>query len=646
MFKRWSLIIVPAMLAALLPAVPARAATEIQFLNPSDYTTNTQLSDKTDTDGTYHLVVWVSEVPDSPLVEFEVQPTAGLPTTVDATRAANDTWEAFLSLSQLADGQYTIRARVYSNLNEVASTQKIVTVNSNDPTPPADPNTVEMLYPENGGAAGFFTPEGKASNVVIDGVASEGAAQVRALYTLSAPGSDPEWKQCGTATVGTAGAVRVLCTLTDGDAGSAVKALALVSNVTPTQTGAANPAADQTGDAHRVIPYVQQPHTLEINPTAVMIAPSTCGAFVAAIKDKNGRPIAAANVDAHAVGPDDQLRFGSQTNVTSGYQAPDKGHPSNEPSWNCSSGAVSATLQGDHNAPGQDDTKHIESTSGTNKDGLFTFAMVADSIGSTVGDVYADVDDDDVQDVSEASGGFRIGWGEAPPGAVTEAFIDPSSPSPTTGECQRMVAVVKRGGNPLNNTNVDIHITGPDPTSGFCSPSDGTTLRAPDQGHVGDTHEDGTRHAEAETDNVGRVIFGVTAPTEGAMQVQIWNDSSDDDVLSSEPSDTAAINWQPVGARDISLQSSRSRVRAGRNVTFSGRITGSNTCRGSQDVVLQRKRISRGSYKRIDETTTDSQGDFSLRVRINKSRKYRARVDASGVCEAASSNAVVVRVRR
>ena len=656
------LLLVFALVAGLLPVLPARAAPRIQFLNPSGYSTTMTISDQADTDSAYHLVAWVGEVPANPLVEFEFTSAAGTPNlTLDGTRVGVDTWDAHLSLTGLSDGQYILRTRLYENFtgpgtgSEVAAAEQIVTVNASNVPPPPTANTVEITYPLNGDTVGFFTPAGKRTNLLIDGIASELTESVRVLYTTSAPGADPEWTGCGGAGVASDRTVRARCTLAEGVGGSQVTAVAMVANDTP-PPATPTPVADATGDAHRVTSVAQTPTRLVINPESLPAEVSSCPVFVVNVHDQSGRPIAAANIDVHALGPDDQIQFGiierttsPQAGVlTSEFQAPDRGHSSSRAAHNCGNNEPEGR-QGDHNVPGANDAQHIESTDGTDNSGNFVFALRSTTNGGTQVEAWVDENDDDLIQGAETSGGSQIGWGVPPPPPARSVLLEPVSTSATTGDCQRVAMTVREGGSPLVSVNVDVHVSGPTETVAFCSPgTDASVRRDPDSGaHIGGSDDAETRHTEGETDASGRFIFGVTSAAEGSSAIVAWLDTPDDDVLSNdEVSRRGEIAWTVSGDRSISISSNKNRVRKGRFVRISGRINGQPACAEAQTVQVKSKRVKGGRFRTVATVTTDAEGDYSARIRVRKSKKYRAIAPASGACETARSRTITVRARR
>lgn len=649
-----------ALIASLFPASSAIAAPTIEFLNPSGYlSTPPEISDAPDADGNVHLVAWARDIPANALVEFEIQPTGQNAATFTAERVGNDTWEAFVPIPDTyPDGAtYTLRARLYAGVpgdaEEVDNDSMTVEINQS-PVPPPSGESVEITYPDNGGAMGVFTPKGKRAVTVLDYVASEGTEQVRAFYTLSDPGADPDWEdtQCGSSAPGNEGFGKVRCTLAEGHNPLEVSAVALVSNrAAPAPPTPPNPTLDTSGDAHRVFPYAQQPRSVEVSGGTGGIVLQSCHTLTATVEDQNSRPIPVANVDVHADGPEDQLYFGTRTDGaepgrTDGFQAPDVAHVSKENAKNCTNNN-DLGQQGDHNSPGRDDAKHIESTDGTSNTGTFRFALRSDFAGGTFVQVWADVDDDDSPDLNEASGGTQLGWGGPAPDPVQEIFVTPTSANGSNGSCVELEVLARRGGTPFNAANVDIHVRGPEPAPTFCPVAGGGTSRPPESGgHSNSTHEDGTLHAEGETDASGRFVFGVSSAASGTTQVQVWIDRDDDDTLNAEPNKTATITWQPAGDRSISLTSSKSRVNRGRRVRLSGRIEGDVACSAGQSVDIQAKRVRGGAFGTVKTVTTQADGSYATRVKMFKARRFRAVAQAGDPCSFARSNTVTVRVNR
>ena len=654
-----------ALTAALLPVAPASSAPVIKLLNPSHYSGDAatlRISTKQDAQGNaeYHLVAWVSEVPSNPLVEFEIGATPGIPgqpnpgttlATVDATRVGTDTFEGFLSTATIADGQYFLRAILYSGFtgpgtgSEVARDEQPVTIQSTQATAS---NTVEMTYPLNGGPFGFWKAGSRAGVGVVAGSASPGTRQVRVLFTTTGPGNDPDWKQCGFGAVSSDNSFRVRCTLPEATSPSSIRAIAAVANQTPPP--APTPEnADETGDAHRVVPYLQNPTTVTFDPASATVDQNKCTSVTLTVRDQSGIPVTALNVDVHATGPDDQLRFAT-SQTTSGindhdpFQAPDAAHTGNEPAFKCHATAPD-NRQGEHSVPGGDDQKHIESTpnGGTDDSGQFRFFMMSGGQGGTQITAWGDENDDDNANAGEATGGAQLGWGEAPPPVATVLNMDPSSLSATVGDCERVTLSATQNGSGQAGKNVDIHISGPAGVS-FCNPGDSGTSPPDSGGHAGDSDPglQNTHHAEGTTNTSGQLIFGVTSSESGDTSISAWlDDNNSDTVDANENGAAGTIEWQAEGGRSISIRSNKKSVPRGSRVALSGEISGSDECSNGQTVKIQAQRNRR--FRSIKTVATDNNGNYSTKVRVRKTKKYRALAPKNGNCDKAVSNTIRVR---
>ncbi|MFP5299466.1 MAG: hypothetical protein ACLGHL_10810, partial [Actinomycetota bacterium] len=209
-----------------------------------------------------------------------------------------------------------------------------------------------------------------------------------------------------------------------------------------------------SADAHRVQPYVQDVTRMKVALRGVVSNPATisgeatsetthpspqypstqrrqamqpksnpdelpkgCLKFDAVVTDHLDRPVQGAQVDVHAQGPDDQAGFGADASTgtsseESNYKTPDKGEHVTEDARFCnhyeeedSRGGTppNEEKQGEHNVPGAADLKHIESSVGTGLDapsganafrygpGVFRFLVFSFRGGFT--DIKAWVDD-------------------------------------------------------------------------------------------------------------------------------------------------------------------------------------------------------------------------------------------------------------
>ena len=649
------------LVGALLPVLPSQAAPSIQLLNPSGYSGTLRISTKEDANGNtaYHLVAWAAEVPANPLVEFEIGATPTIPggpeepslATVTATRVGNDTFHGDLTAATLTDGQYFLRAILYGGFTapgtgaEVARDQEPITVQSGEGVAA---NTVEMAYPANGGPFGFWRTGQGAANGVLTGFASDGTNTVRALFSTTTPGQSPEWTQCGAGAVSAENDFRVRCTLPAATNPSAVRAVAAVANRAPAAP-VATPSSDETGDAHRVVPYTQNPSSVTFDQSSFQTELNDCTPLTVTVKDQSGIPIAALNVDVHAQGPDDQLRFATEDGTNSPFQAPDAAHSGNEGTVKCEPTDVNGQ-QGDHNVPGAPDLKHIESTptGGTNNSGAFTFVLQSAKQGGTQITAWGDENDDDnVSASTEAVGSAQLGWGVAPPPPVTVLTLDPSSATGNTGGCERFEASATQNGAAQAGRNVDIHIKDPAGVA-FCDPGGGTVAAPNSGGHTGDADPgaENTHHAEGTTSSTGDVVFGITSSQTGDTAINVWLDANDSDSQDGDETATAGtIEWLQPGGRDLTLQSSSKSVRKGARVTFSGRISGADACKIDQAVKVKARKLSGGRFKSFASVRTNDEGAYSFNKRVTKSKKYRAFAPKSGPCNKARSNTITVRVK-
>ncbi|MFN2594319.1 MAG: hypothetical protein ABR579_05460, partial [Actinomycetota bacterium] len=476
-------VMIPA--ALILPPVSIAAPGDpsIAFLNPyqdpqdpNDPTVNPtmqppgEVSAKQDTDTAYHFVMTTANVPANPAVELEADDAIGNTTTLgEATRVNTNTWEFFwggnLNGQLDGNGPYVIRAVLYRDVTvpgtgtEVARAEVKVTLNNEDAMDDPSPfetedqgQTVELTYPLNGGPLGYYNVSSTSTNFVMDGVVSaaknqsdNGTTYVKGFYTTSALGTDPKWIACGGYSSVTPPNVRMRCNLTAPDKGSDITGVMMLTNDTrKSNAGAAGgqPNDDST-DAHAVFPYLQVPTSVQVTQNQNSVNPASDGSFdcklpiVSTVSDQSGRPMAGVNVDVHAQGPTDQLKFNVDTSgstATAANQPPNKGKHASEAAWSCSGGSTSGN-QGEVNVIATPDIKHIESASGTNTSGQFTFGLHTDNGGGTQITSWADTVDDDLFCNGEPFGTASIGWGQLAPNPVMIPNDNCVPPSTTPTVC-------------------------------------------------------------------------------------------------------------------------------------------------------------------------------------------------------------------
>ena len=387
---------------------------KIAFLNPSGFATRTGagivVSDAAPSrpaagPSTYRLSVWTSVASPEHGVEFEILKNGVSLDTIDyTTTMAFDTYEADWRIPpSLPDGTYTLRATLFE-ANEAISNvdQDFVLLRVAERATIAYPSTDASLATPADGSFGTFAS--LASELPEDGAATRrlpvgnidgshtgaapgtGTSYVRAFYTLSEPGSVPEWIVCGTegapggATLSSAANNGVRCTLQDPAHQTMVTAVALVAN---SSQGAYDPAMNGAGDAARVSEaYAQTPVHMSFTPesTNVVIEADDEGAFACheatvRLEDERGREIAGANLDVHAAGPNDKLAFDTGPLSPSG-QAPDRSRHATEPGHDCFAGTNEVADQGEHQILGGPDIKHLETPpAGSSDAGTWTFGL-------------------------------------------------------------------------------------------------------------------------------------------------------------------------------------------------------------------------------------------------------------------------------
>lgn len=433
---RWRALVV-----ALIALAPAALVVDLQgvalgqagpptiaFLNPSSFAaTGTErdimISDKQPRDprpggAIYRLSAWVANAPSDSGVEFEMLNSSGVVVdTIDGDiQVGPDTFEADWNIPELIpDGPYVIRATLFDISENRALAQVSV-----DVVYERTGERVELQYPDTrglgifpgGGTFGSYAPIRRAlpvegdpvarlrphSNVdVVQSAAGAGAAgfgtgpsQVRAFYTISSPGTLPEWKVCGTeggsGTIGGAGN-GVRCLLESEAHQTQVTAIAAVAN-----GSGSNPAFaaqnNQAGDATRVLQaYVQNPtnwrftsgngQTVETLGDEYHCALSQ-DVIEARLSDQLDREIVGYNVDVHAQGPNDRLRFDTGLLNDAAAKAPDRDNHAEEAAYDCFNDNDETWLapQGEHQVFSGPDIKHIEDDVEGGDDGRWGFNLM------------------------------------------------------------------------------------------------------------------------------------------------------------------------------------------------------------------------------------------------------------------------------
>ena len=480
-----SLLLLFAALGALAePSYGQAAEPSIAFLNPSSFATAGErgivVSDAKPDDGPgcceaavarYRLSAWVSNAPPGARVFFGVvQRAIDLEITATSETGMN-TWEAGWSIpAEILDGPATLYAYLVLGEEPIAVDEQPVTIMRVQ-------ENAQLTYPAPAGAFGTYAaladeldPKVAASRTAPTGVvdalytATPEMAYVRTFYTTTQPGADPKWKPCGTELIGTSNARAgngVRCTLADAADQTEITAIAAVSNDSPDDYEA---RFNESGDAVPVgQPYAQELTALsfvtggsqrvEREPTSDRFYCSA--AETAQLVDQMGRGIPGANMDVHATGPSDSLKFDTFSLLTIN-QAPDRGPHATEAGFDCTGQRTAAPtmppananpdIQGEHQRFGFGDRKHIESLAGGTSDtGTFSFRLHATTDGVTEYTMWVDEADDgclvndDAFTQGELSVTGSIGWAQDGGLAIPQPFETlvpcvPGTPSPSPSE--------------------------------------------------------------------------------------------------------------------------------------------------------------------------------------------------------------------
>jgi hypothetical protein len=442
--------------AGSLPGAAAQetAGSAIKFLNPSDYGEARVASSRDLPGHGYHLVVTVNEVPSEARVIFEIESAS-----LERRRlgAAEQQGAHAFALNwrvppqeELPSGAYTLRAILFSGNRQVSDDEINVQVRQTRPA-------VKIDHPGNGDRMGVYQPPGEGArwNTIIDYTFSTATEQVAFFYSLTPPGQEPEWHGCGTARVSSrvgGGAPepesrRHLCELDEGHDGTQVTGVAAVATDIPfplarNSITASNPLfGDSSGDAHSVHAYRQLPSSVSFRVQGdepgtegprMYDVDSCTNQILAFARDQVNRPVAGVNIDVHATGPEETdgrtgLRFDVSTGSggTDANRPPEQNHQDETGAWSCAPrtavagvtvvGPGPAGSQGNHRNPNGPDTRHVESTQGTDLNGRFRFRLYSDQPGGTQITAWADLDGDDMYCALEPAAHLSVGWNQVPP---------------------------------------------------------------------------------------------------------------------------------------------------------------------------------------------------------------------------------------
>lgn len=589
----------------------------IAFLNPSSFATAGErgiiVSDAAPQQGPgccdatgpgYHLSAWVSNAPPGSRVFFSVTQRPFDIEITDVQPSGASTWDAYWRIpAEIIDGPATIYAYLVVDDVPVAIAEQPVTIVR------LQENT-QIKYPNPGGSFGTYAaladelvdgaPVTRTPPVgVVDAFYTLGAdaTKVRAFYSTSPVGTAPAWKVCGTERVGT-GVSRagngVRCTLVATDTQEAVTAVAAVTNDGP-EDGPYEARFNQSGDAVAIVTaYAQQPANIAFasagtqrrdrNSDSNLFPCSTTETVK--VMDQIGRHIAGANVDVHATGPSDTLKFNADSlSIWTDVKPPDRSAHTSEPAYDCGTHPANSDpgTQGEHPRFGAPDRKHIESVNaGTTDVGLFVFQMRSSVEGVTEYTAWVDEADDgcaandDTFTEGEVAVSGVIGWGQDPSGATEQPR-------------EAMTACVPGGPQPSESPAPPQPSTSPAPPEPSESPATPEPSESPTS-------------PPGDSDDV-----------EQRLTLRTVFDDSDG------------------GPRDV---------------RFMGALSSSvDSCAAGRIVVLKSRKIG-GTFVAKQATTTRSTGKWAITRTIKRTREWRAVARPSGECPRVRSPIVRLKIRR
>lgn len=571
---------------------PGLGEVGVTLLNPSTgYDDPPKVSDRFDgVDSRYTIVARTSGTAPSTIVEasFAHQNDDGtfqneiLVGELAPIASGSDVWQYDWAIPESVpegDGRISVRAYVETATGfvETGSDSVPVSVFYKDPSgPPLGAwETVDLLWPEQGGALGWYKPRVGAWRTVIDGRTSAGASHVQLFVSTTPPGETPEFVGCGLTPVTLVGSEFATfsgrCVLNASTLPSAVRSVAAVAEFREVASGT---RFLQAADVRTVSSYDVNPHEMSVAITPVAsraIVPTTsCQTFTVLVTDDHGRPVLGAGVDVHAAGPTDQLILAGD------FMFAPNDHPT-ERTLPCPSSLPipqNPRTQGDHNVPGGIDAKHMETNQGTGLDGpnqlsgQTQFSVASQNAGFTELTAWVDEEeitretqqrpaDDDRLDPEEPTGRALVQWMTTSP----TLSLDPLGGTAPAGTCFPYVVKARAGTAPMPGLNVDVHATGPDAELDFCDPPGASERRAPEPGAGAESHQEespaesrhfasngpSAQHTEGETDPAGNFVVGLTSPVSGDTSVVAWVDGepgSDNDVQDgAESAASGTVSW-------------------------------------------------------------------------------------------------------
>ncbi len=563
-----------------------------------------QISVKLDVDETYHIVASSKGAPRDATGAAVWAGSGGGETVIgDLERVAGEPqmWEAHWNVPEELDGDTgNVIVRLFDGNTKIAEHMTEAEIDLAE-------ETIEITWPTHGGPLGFFKSNTGPWRFVLEGVASEFGSRVFVFFSKTPHGQQPEFTEAAggecpfvNTPAGTTRPFFANCILPAGMLPSQVTSVAIVVTEpdNPLHSGL---LTQDSADAHAVVPYLQDPATMQASIASVPPAAPTaswptgarreagsdCLEYDLTVTDHLDRPVQGANVDLHALGPVDEAGFGIEASTahgTSFRKQPDLAGHTNEDAWNCDSVGGRTGAQGKHENTSGLDRKHLESTAGTGaggpsaiRPGQFRFHVFSPEPGLTSITGWVDEEplrretgtrkiNDDKRQAVEAFAVAEAQWLAGP----ARVRVSPSGDAATVGSCNPFTINIRGGRSLLEGVNVDVHATGPTNDLDFCRPPGGADMRAPDlppetaeTKHQSEEDDESShpsndpempdmQHSEGETDEQGDLVIGLTSPLTGDTTLTAWIDGEEgqdnDEPASGEPSATASVSWATSAA--------------------------------------------------------------------------------------------------
>ena len=152
------------------------------------------------------------------------------------------------------------------------------------------------------------------------------------------------------------------------------------------------------------------------------------------------------------------------------------------------------------------------------------------------------------------------------------------------------------------------------------------------------------------TSQTGPWAPAADAPNEDIVFATFVEPDCDRDGLGDETQDGSLFGGScPIRSRGLTLDASKTKVKRGRKVTLSGRVSESGRageCQAGAGVTLLRRKRGAKEFSTFAQLQTDAQGNFSTKTKVKKTYEYRAEASASPGCAAGVSATVKVKAKR